>query len=33
MLNEPDFLRILRVLCAHDVEFIVIGGIAAAPSD
>lgn len=25
----PDFLRILRVLCAHDVEFIVIGGVSA----
>jgi predicted nucleotidyltransferase len=25
----PDFLRMLRVLCANDVEFIVIGGVSA----
>jgi predicted nucleotidyltransferase len=26
---EPDFQRLLRVLCEHDVEFIVIGGVSA----
>lgn len=29
MRAEPDFLRIFRVLCTHDVEFIVIGGVSA----
>jgi len=28
-LNPTDFLAILRVLCAHHVDFIVVGGIGA----
>jgi hypothetical protein len=28
-INEPDFFRILRTLIDHQVEFIVIGGVAA----
>jgi len=27
--NDPDFFRILRVLVSHDVDFIIVGGVAA----
>jgi hypothetical protein len=26
---EPDFFEILRCLCSHDVDFIVVGGVSA----
>ena len=26
---DPDFLRIIRVLARHDVDFIIVGGVAA----
>ena len=28
--SEPDFLLILRTLAEHRVEFVIVGGIAAA---
>lgn len=28
--TEPDFWGLLRVLCEHDVEFVVIGGFAVS---
>ena len=27
--SAPDFLRILRVLVQHDVEFVIVGGVCA----
>jgi hypothetical protein len=29
---KPDFLPILRILTTHEVDFILVGGIAAALS-